>query len=83
MMIIFLNWLSKVILSEQLMQQKQMIPQVEVMPLLRLKFRRKVLELVVNSYLLILLVVKEHKIVKATTRIDKLKELKLTSLFWV
>lgn len=65
------------------MQQKQMILQVEVMPLHKSRFKKKVSELVVNSYLLISLVVKELKIARVIIKIDKLKVLRLISLFLV
>lgn len=64
------------------MQQRQMTLLVEVTPLLKLKSRKRESELVENYFSSTWLVVKEPKIVRATIRTDKPKELRLTSLSW-
>lgn len=54
---------------------------VEVMPLLRLRSRKRASELAVNSCLSILQAVRGLRIVKVTIKIDKQKEPKSTNLF--
>lgn len=62
------------------MPPRLMTPPVEVMPLLKLRSRKRASEPVVNSCLSILQVVRELRIVKVTIKIDKQKELKSTNL---
>jgi hypothetical protein len=64
------------------MPPKQMTPPVEVMRLLKSKFKSKVKANAENFYWLILQVQKELRTARATIKIDKQKERKSTSLFW-
>jgi hypothetical protein len=64
------------------MPPKQMTPPVEVMRLLKSKFKSKVKANAENFYWLILQVQKELRTARATIKIDKQKEQKSISLFW-
>jgi hypothetical protein len=64
------------------MPPKQMTPPVEVMRLLKSKFKSKVKASAENFYWLILQAQKELRTARATIKIDKQKEQKSISLFW-
>ena len=64
------------------MPPKQTTPPVEVMRLLKSKFKSKVKANAENFYWLILQAQKELRIARATIKIDKQKEQKSISLFW-
>jgi hypothetical protein len=64
------------------MQPKQTTLPVEVMRLLKSKFKSKVKASAENFYWLILQAQKELRTARATIKIDKQKEQKSISLFW-
>ena len=64
------------------MPPKQMTPPVEVMRLLKSKFKSKVKANAENFYWLILQAQKELRTARATIKIDKQKVQKSISLFW-
>jgi hypothetical protein len=64
------------------MQPKQTTLPVEVMRLLKSKFKSKVKANAGNFYWLILQAQKELRTARATIKIDKQKEQKSISLFW-
>ena len=64
------------------MPPKQMTPPVEVMRLLKSKFKSKVKASAESFYWLILQAQKELRTARATIKIDKQKEQKSISLFW-
>ena len=66
----------------RLMPPKQTTPPVEVMRLLKSKFKSKVKANAENFYWLILQAQKELRTARATIKIDKQKEQKSISLFW-
>jgi hypothetical protein len=64
------------------MPPKQMIPRVEVMPLLKLRFKSKASSSAVSFSSSISQDLRELKTAKVTTRIGKLRDRRLISLCW-